>query len=80
VDAGEALDTHGEVVVGIGPIHDPPTVSGGVARGESEAAVELRQVGVLGADEMEFGGGGKVWRRTFVAVTRRSRISSRARN
>ena len=37
------------------PIHDPPAGTHAVARCVAEAAVVLREVGVLGADEMEFG-------------------------
>ena len=58
MNARETPDTHREVLVGVGPIHHPPTVTGGAARSEAEAAVILRQVGVFGADEMEFGSGG----------------------
>ena len=69
VNARETPDTHGEVLVGVGPIHHPPTVTGGAARGEAEAAVILRQVGVLGADEVEFGSGRKFGAGTLVTVT-----------
>ena len=69
VDAGEALDAHGEVFVGIGPIDHPPAVAGGVAGGEAEAAVELREVGVLGADEVELAAVGEFGGRPVFPVT-----------
>ena len=53
IDPGQPLDAEREMVVGIGPIHDPPAVARAVARGESEAPVVLRQVGIFDADEME---------------------------
>ena len=53
LDAGEALDAEGEVIVGVGPIDDPPPFALRAAGGEAEAAVKLRKVGVFEADEVE---------------------------
>ena len=59
LDAGQTFDTAGEMIVGVGPIDNPPAGATAVAGGETEAAVELREVGVFHADEVEFGGRGK---------------------
>ena len=40
IHARQAPDAHGEVLVGIGPIHHPPAVAGGAARGEAEAPAD----------------------------------------
>lgn len=56
VDLGEPVDAGSEVVVGGGPVDKPPTCAGSIAGGIAPPPVELRQVGVFEADEVEFGG------------------------
>jgi hypothetical protein len=52
--AGEALDPLGKMIVGVGPVDDPPACALAVAGAEAETAVVLREVGVFGPDEVEF--------------------------
>lgn len=54
------------MVVRIGPVDDPPAGTLAVTGPETPAAVKLRQVGVFGADEMEFAFFRKDRRRAFV--------------
>src|SRR5450755_3322686 len=68
LDSRQSLNAAREVIVGIGPIHHPPASSRRIARRSRKAAVELRQVGILDADKMEFGLSGKRRTRTFFVV------------
>jgi hypothetical protein len=56
------------VLVGIRPIHHPPTFAGSSTRGVSPAAVVLRQICVLDADEMKLATGRKGGARTLAVL------------
>ena len=56
IDSGQPLDSGGEMIVGGGPVHDPPAGAHTVTRGIAKSAVVLRQVGVFDANEVELGG------------------------
>ena len=59
-DAREPLDTARKMLVGVRPVDDPPAISRGAARRIAPAAMELGQIGIFGANEMELGPGGKL--------------------
>src|SRR5580704_16056331 len=56
------------MLVGVGPIHDPPAIATAGAGREPESPMELRQIGIFHADEMEFALRGKVRRGTLVVA------------
>ena len=47
------------MVVGVGPIHHPPAVSAVRCARRSRSCDGIGEVSIFGADEMEFGAGGK---------------------
>src|SRR5206468_5906786 len=53
IDARQPSDPHREVLVGIRPIDDPPSLAARPARSEPEAAMKARVVIVFEADEVE---------------------------
>ena len=55
VDSSQALDAAGEMIVGVGPIDQPPAGALPIAGSVAEAAVILGQVGILNAQKMKFG-------------------------
>ena len=65
-NSGQPLHAHGKVIVGVGPVHDPPAIALSAAGSVSEASVVLRQIVVFEANEMEFGGGRKLRPRFFI--------------
>src|SRR5579864_7750777 len=67
VHAREAADARGKMLVGVGPVDDPPSGSGGAARSVAESAVKLRKIGIFEADEMKLAVSWKSGRR-LVAV------------
>ena len=56
------------MVFRVRPVDAPPAVTLTVARSESKAAVELRQVGIFQTDEMKFALFGKFGARTGIAI------------
>src|SRR5450755_2765423 len=77
LDSRQSLNAAREVIVGIGPIHHPPSSPRRIARRSRKAPVELRQVGVLDADKMEFGLSGKRRPRTFFVVLKSRSLSQK---
>ena len=55
IDAGQALDAVGEMIVGGGPVDQPPACAYAISRSVAPAAVILRQVGIFEAQEMKLG-------------------------
>ena len=43
------------MIVGVGPVDQPPAAALPVARGVAEAAVILRQIGIFDAQKVKFG-------------------------
>lgn len=66
LDPGQALNAGRKVIVGIGPIHQPPAFSAPIAGRVAPTPVILWQIGILQADEMELGLGRKSRPRTFI--------------
>ena len=69
IDASQAADAAGKVIVCGGPIDYPPAGALSIAGSKAETAVELRQVRVFKADKVEFSlaGGGDVFEFVFAA-------------
>ena len=55
IDARQPLNAVREMIIGGGPIDQPPSGSSAVARGVAPAAMILRQVGIFEPHEMKFG-------------------------
>ena len=55
VDARQPFNSGAEMFVGIRPVDHPPAFASRVTGSIAESPVKLRQIGVLDADEMEFG-------------------------
>jgi Helix-turn-helix domain len=71
-------DAQGKVVIGIGPVHDPPPLAARLARRESEAAVVVGQIVILHPYKMKLAVLRKRRARTlFVNVTEAAKLRQR---
>src|SRR5690242_5001471 len=60
IDTGETLHAEAEVIVGVGPVYHPPAVARGASPGVAPSPMELREIGVFDAHELELAPFGKL--------------------
>jgi hypothetical protein len=78
LDPGKALHAGSKVIVGIRPIHQPPSLPASIAGRIAPAPVILRQIGIFQPDEMKLGLGRKGRPRTFILLARAEPLCQRA--